>query len=234
VRRQVAADQKLYSQFIRPGDLVFDIGANLGQKAEIFLKLGARVIALEPNQNCRPVLLRDLGASGRFTLLSKAVGSTAGTGSLTFANTISTASLKQDWHGLMYRDGHLEQTTVSITTLDKLIDEYGMPQFCKIDVEGFEREVIRGLSQPIPVISLEYHSKDVEEIVACLELLDGLRPIEINAIAMNAGEFVMPEWCALDIFLGWLIQGDIPPAGDVFARSHPVPDATEISDSGKA
>lgn len=215
VRSQRVADLRLYGQFIRPADLVFDIGANLGQKSEIFLGLGARVVALEPNPNCAPLLQRDFP---ELTLLQQAVGREAGKGSLTFANTISTASMRQDWHGLQYRDGELQEVDVPITTLDKLIAEYGVPKFCKIDVEGFELEVIRGLSQPIPVITLEYHVNDRKSILDCLHVLNELAPIEINAIAMNGTELLVPRWMDIERFHGWLGRGDIPHAGDVFVR----------------
>jgi tRNA G37 N-methylase Trm5 len=52
---------RLYSEFVSAGDLVFDIGANIGDYAEMFARLGARVVAVEPN----PELIVDLKKSDR-------------------------------------------------------------------------------------------------------------------------------------------------------------------------
>ena len=43
-----AAMDALYRQFIEPGDLVFDIGAHVGDRVSSFRRLGARVVAVEP------------------------------------------------------------------------------------------------------------------------------------------------------------------------------------------
>jgi FkbM family methyltransferase len=45
--------------------------------------------------------------------------------------------------------------TVPVTTLDKAIDEFGVPTFCKIHVEGFESDALKGLSKPIPLLALD-------------------------------------------------------------------------------
>ena len=70
--------------------------------------------------------------------------------------------------------------TVEIVTLDALIAQYGIPYFIKIDVEGFELEVVRGLSQPIPLISLEWTPELTDNLIACIEQLSQLDPISCN------------------------------------------------------
>src|SRR4051794_16322556 len=55
---RLRAERRLYRQFVRPGDLVFDIGANRGGKCAAFLRLGARVVAVEPNPGCVTALRR--------------------------------------------------------------------------------------------------------------------------------------------------------------------------------
>ena len=50
---------RLYGQFVRPGDLVFDVGAHVGDRIAAFRRLGARVVAVEP----QPALVRTLGCS---------------------------------------------------------------------------------------------------------------------------------------------------------------------------
>ena len=120
VRRHLSDDRALYGKFISRGDLVFDIGCNLGQKSVTFLRLGARVIAVEPNPNCAPVLDLEFGDEPNFTLVRKAVGTAPGAATLNFANTHATASLRPDWHALVYSDGPLQQVVVDVTTLDYL------------------------------------------------------------------------------------------------------------------
>jgi hypothetical protein len=113
---------------------------------------------------------------------------------LNFVNTISTASLRADWHGLQYRDGQLEQCDVEVTTLDALIAKYGIPAFCKIGVEGFEAEVLKGLSQPLRMLSLEYHRDEAGQALECLNILSKLVSLQINAIAISEfGGVALPE-----------------------------------------
>lgn len=219
IRVQTSNDLAVYRQMIRPGDLVFDIGCNLGQKATIFRELGARVVALEPNPNCVPTLRLEFGDDPDFILLGKAVGAAPGTATLNFANTISTASLRDDWHGLAYRDGDLQKLEVEVTTLDALIARYGDPAFCKIDVEGFEAEVLKGLGRPLKMLSLEYHRDEPEQALACLDILARLGPLRINAIEIDGGTLLFERWRTLDELRQWFASGEVPRAGDLFVES---------------
>ena len=102
-----------------------------------------------------------------------------------------------------------------MTTLDRMIERYGVPQFCKIDVEGFELDVLRGLSQPLSCISFEYHLTEAERLTSCLDHLSGLSRIRINFICIDGSEFVLPEWIEpkdLDL-------SAVPTEGDCFAMS---------------
>ena len=78
LRRERAALKKFYAQFVKPNDLCFDIGANVGQTTEALLELGARIVAVEPNPLCFPVLNWQFGRNPRVTLVRKAVGACAG------------------------------------------------------------------------------------------------------------------------------------------------------------
>ncbi|HRD74433.1 MAG TPA: hypothetical protein PK264_00620 [Hyphomicrobiaceae bacterium] len=53
---KTAAMDHLYSRFVKPGDLAFDIGAHVGDRTASFLRLGARVVALEPQGGPAAVL----------------------------------------------------------------------------------------------------------------------------------------------------------------------------------
>ena len=60
---------------------------------------------------------------------------------------------------------------ISVTTLDALIDEFGAPAFCKIDVEGMEAEILQGLSSALPLIAFEYVPAALPIAQACLDRL---------------------------------------------------------------
>lgn len=218
VRKQRRGDLELYRQFIRPRDLVFDIGANMGQKADIFLALGAKTVSVEPNPNCWPIIKAEFGSNPNFSLVRKAISSETGEATLTFAHTASTASLNPKWGALNYSDAPLESCVVETTTLDDLIQEHGVPSFCKIDVEGLELEVVKGLSVPIPILSLEFHKKDPQKIRKCFDVLSEISPLKVNSIAMNEATLSHSSWISADEFMASMESADAPAAGDVFVR----------------
>ena len=174
--RELARMKAFYRPFLPRGSLVFDIGANLGNRTEVFLELGARVVALEP----LPAVAKTLGDWKRgdpnFTLVQKAVGAVAGTSVLHVSNYSVISSMTPEWVEACKQQPHLRDAvwsteTVEVTTLDALIDRFGVPAFTKIDVEGYEVEVLQGLSRPIPALSFEYTPYRHEPALECLRLL---------------------------------------------------------------
>ena len=79
---------------------------------------------------------------------------------------------------------------VPATTLDALIACYGVPRFCKIDVEGYEAEVLRGLSQPIAALSFEYVPAASDVARQAAGLLAALGPYRFNATIGERRRFV--------------------------------------------
>jgi FkbM family methyltransferase len=176
-----AAMDALYARFVKPGDLAFDIGSHVGDRIGSFRRLGARVVALEPQPLCARVIRAIYTGDADVTLIEAACGESAGTLTLRInsANpTVSTASAAfpiaakgaAGWEGQAWD----QEIRVPCTTLDVLIAQYGTPAFTKIDVEGFEHTVLAGLSQPLPVLSFEFTTIQRDVALACLDRLASL------------------------------------------------------------
>jgi len=168
-RRAVRSNRLFYSTMINAGDLCFDVGANVGQSVEALLAVGAKVIAIEPNPNCLPALQYQFRDKLNVSIVSKAVGASPGFADLHYHGTDSTASMRKDW------PFPNDQTMrVDVTTLDALIVEFGPPKFLKVDVEGFELEVFKGLTQPVPLIYFEMHGDEVQVVTDIFERLSSI------------------------------------------------------------
>lgn len=137
--------QNFYRQLIAPGDLCFDVGANIGDYTETLVSLGARVVAVEPQPACIDELRARFAGNDRVTVVPVALGATEGAARLFLREWTGLASLHPDWEGR----GHLSSVQVPISTIDRLIATYGRPKYIKIDVEGYELPVISGLHSKI-------------------------------------------------------------------------------------
>ena len=196
---------KFYRKFIQPDDLCFDIGAHVGNRIRAFSDLSARVVAVEPQPECNRVLRKRYGAHPQVTLVEKAIGTEVGTQQLFISQWNPTVStLSNDWITAVKALGAFadvqweESIAVEVTTLDALIEEYGKPAFCKIDVEGYEFEVLRGLTVPIRAISFEYTPVTEEVSQRCLRRLDELGNYQFNWSLGETHSFQSKHWLTYD------------------------------------
>src|SRR5581483_3597065 len=199
-RPRRAAMDDFYRRFVKRGDLVFDIGAHVGDRVGSFRRLGARVVAAEPQYALATTLTLIYGRDRGVTIERVAVGRSEGTVELrinTANPTVSTASddfIRSSqgapgWQGQKWN----RTVTVPMTTLDALIARHGKPTFIKIDVEGFEAEALAGLTAPVPALSFEFTTIQRDLALACIDRCIALGYPKFNAVL---GESLQWEWPA--------------------------------------
>lgn len=219
--------QRFYGDLLKPGDLVFDVGAHVGSRARMMRRAGARVVALEPQVPFADFLRRTLPDD--ITLVEAAAGSSEREGDMAVSSRHPTvSSLRAEFvEGAATAPGfgHVawdRTQRVRIVTLDALIAQHGVPRYIKIDVEGFELEVLSGLGQPIDIISAEYLPAFPALSHAVIDRLAGLGPYRFNPVAGETGGFSWPEWRSAAEAKAWI--DDLSPdagSGDLFARLMP-------------
>jgi FkbM family methyltransferase len=190
---------KFYAQFIKPGDTCFDVGANMGNRTKVFLELKAKVVAVEPQKDCYEVLRIKYGK--RINLITKGLGQKEGTETFFLSSSTEFSSFAKDWVDAVQKERFAgvhnwdKKETIEMTTLDNLIRQFGKPAFCKIDVEGYELEVLKGLTQPVKFISIEYTvPEQVEKSVTCIEYLNTIGKITCNYSKWESMQLALPVW----------------------------------------
>jgi FkbM family methyltransferase len=222
--RRASRMKQFYSQFVSSGDLVFDIGANRGDRTELFVQMNARVVAVEPIKRMA-ARLRSIFRYSTVTVEPVGVGSQPGTLPLHVCSLNECSSFSGEFiQALSKVHGNFnwEQVdVVPIVTMDTLVKQHGSPAFVKIDVEGFEKEVLAGLTVPVPALSFEVHPFDaITTVGAVSECLAKLGRYEFNLSLEESFAFVLPQW--VDGSGALRTIQDLPPSTwtylDVYAR----------------
>jgi FkbM family methyltransferase len=218
---------KFYKQFIRPNDLVFDVGANMGNRTKIFLKLDARVVAFEPQKMCAEFLELAFKREKNFTLINKALGAKDGEAEMYIDDESTISTLSKHWVTATKQSGRFKENTwdkrqlVKITTLDNMINHFGIPSFIKIDVEGYEYEVLSGISKPIDYISIEFASENIKNTYKCIEHMKSLSDVSFQIVKGEDSTFCLPEWISgkeIINALSDMINHDSLAWGDVYIK----------------
>ncbi|MCF8016956.1 MAG: FkbM family methyltransferase [Chromatiaceae bacterium] len=216
---------RLLGQFVQPADLVFDIGAHIGDCIASLRRLEARVVAVEP----QPALARTLrilhGRDRQVVLEQVAMGAdtTEAEMYLNLANpTVSSLSRGfmaaaqdgQAWQGQRWES----KVKVPVTTLDALIARHGEPRFCKIDVEGYEASVLQGLSCPLAALSFEFTTIQRQVALRALAECERLGAYRYNAALGASTSLVHANWLSAEEIGCWIERlPEAANAGDVYA-----------------
>ena len=139
-------------------DLVYDVGLHDGKDTEYYLHKGYTVVAIEAN----PKLIKDAEKkynayikSGKLKLLNVAVSDVEGELSFSISTEDQFSSLDER---AALRGGLSKKVTVKSKKLSSLFDEYGIPMYCKIDIEGYDAIALQTLDPAKglpPYISVE-------------------------------------------------------------------------------
>jgi FkbM family methyltransferase len=221
--------REFYLQFMKPGDTYFDVGANYGNRITPIVNENIRVVAIEPQGKCVRFLRKKF--KSRITVVPKGAGQKIEEREFYISNASTLSTFSKDWIDSIKKSGRFANyqwnrtVKVQMTTLDKLIEEYGHPSFIKIDVEGYELEVLKGLTKTVPYISYEYAAPEqTENAIACL-----LRIQEISSKTMcnySVGEsmrWALNQWLAVPEMIAHMRSEAFSKTefGDVYARSLP-------------
>jgi FkbM family methyltransferase len=220
---------------LRPGALIFDVGANVGSKTDVFLRLGARVVAVDPDETNQKII-RQRFLNYRLipkpvTVIGKALSDKTSVETIWVDSPGSALNtLSKKWvNTLKGNKGRFAHTTdrlefegcrqVQTTTLEDLIATYGSPFFIKIDVEGYELKVLSGLRRPVPYVSFEVNLPEFRaEGIQCVELLSKLAQGHFNYAENSFDEWHLSDWKCGEDFVN-LLRECSEPSVEVFWRS---------------
>lgn len=224
---QIKADQlqgtKVFSMknFYGPGDTVFDVGAHIGAKTDIFLANGAKVICFEPQPDCAKVLRNKYAGNEGVLIVEKGLADKHGKMQLSICSQASTISTFSDeWKKGRFADYKWDRSVmVEVITLDEAIQTYRNPQYVKIDVEGFEYQVLRGLSKPVPLLSFEFAIEFLDSAKQCVSLLEKLGYKLFNLAEGETPQLALSEWVSSQTLFEYIERSADPLLwGDIYAK----------------
>lgn len=194
--------KKFYLQFLSPGDIYYDVGANNGNRIVPIINENIKIVAFEPQPSCIKKLKRKFG--NKIVLITKGLGSKKDVMTMFLAKASTISTFSKDFIKATQESGRFskykweKEIKVEIDTLDNIISKHGTPNFIKIDVEGFELEVLKGLSTPVKFISCEYTVPERKDsLINCIDRIveiSGEKNVVFNYSVGESMEWALKEW----------------------------------------
>ncbi|MDI1355017.1 MAG: FkbM family methyltransferase [bacterium] len=217
---------KFYDGFVKPGMKIIDVGANVGTYSKVFLELGAEVIGMEPQKYCQNILKIRFKDQERFKLIAAAAGPKEMKGEIHKSASHTIASMNKNWINEVtvskrfWGEKWTEKEEIEVTTLDHVISENYVPEYLKIDVEGYELEVLKGLHTAIQIISFEITLPEMKTAaINCMNEICELGNYEFIIPHKNLNE--LGDWKERSMLLSQLqtlCEGSEKVSADIFCR----------------
>lgn len=214
----------LIRNFVEAGQIIFDVGANIGQKADFFIGTGAKVICFEPQPNCVEFLNQKYENNPQVAIINKGLADHPGEMQLSISSDLNVLSTFSDkWKTGRFAGVNWDrEITVEISTLDEMIQLFGCPQFCKIDVEGLEYLVLKGLSQPIPCLSFEFTIEFIDDAKKSVAHLETLGYKQFNLAKGEDSHLALAEWVPGSSLFEYISSSNEHQLwGDIYAKFEP-------------
>lgn len=221
-----SALKRFYKDLLPIKALMFDIGAHVGSRSRSVLSIGGRSVAVEPQPLFARWLTWLFRNDPRVELVIAALGSQEGQANLQISSRHPTVSTLSDhWIDQVQRSEGFEHVDwdssieVQVTTVDRLIEIHGRPDFLKIDVEGFEAEILAGCTIPIGLVAVEYLPAALNVLWQCIDRLEALGEAEYNYVTGESHRFELAQWVSAAAVRPLIEQASKSGrSGDLYAR----------------
>jgi FkbM family methyltransferase len=169
--------------------LIFDIGANNGNTVEFYKNFSEVLVCFEPNPKLVEVL-KNRFKNENVIIDNRGVSDSVEIKKFMLSNADTISTFSNNWvEESRFSKTHRwdESVDVQTTTLDSIINQYGEPDFVKIDVEGYEYEVLNGLTLLLhkSIFAFEWAEEQYERI---LKTISHLKSIGYNNFSFTYGD----------------------------------------------
>ena len=170
------------SKFLKPNDLFFDVGAHMGDKSKELIKNNINVVMIEPQPICLDHLKKMYSDNSLVNIVPMGLGRSAQKMEMSInSNQPVISTLSEHWKTGRFSNSKWDKKIIiDITTLDEIIRRFGNPQYIKIDVEGYEHEVLLGLTKKSGIISIEFTSEFINNTYKSIDYLISLGYLDFN------------------------------------------------------
>lgn len=208
-KKMLEKRKAFFSNFVKPGDLCFDVGANVGNRIQPLLDIGAKLVAVEPQKPCYEFLKWKFGS--KISIVTKGLSDSVGVQNFYISDSSVISSFSKEWidsvkSGRMSKYKWEKVELIEMTTLDNLIAQFGMPAFIKVDVEGYELNVLKGLNKAVKMISFEYTVPEQTDVaVDCIKrILEINKNIKCNFSIGESMDYALDKWLSAEAMIEYI------------------------------